>query len=114
MAAEATGTTAAARAGLAARLEELEARAGHVHSAATEPVSADSEEAATERQDDDALAGEEALIARERSAVTAAIARIDAGEWGDCTRCGNAIDPRRLAAQPEAALCIACATELGG
>lgn len=104
----------AARITLLARLVELESRAHHVHSAASEPVSADSEEAASERQDDDALAAEEALIARERAAITAALGRIDAGAWGDCSRCGEPIDPRRLAAQPEAALCIACAGALGG
>lgn len=104
----------AARITLLARLAELESRAEHVHSAASEPVSADSEEAASERQDDDALAAEEALIARERAAVSAALERIDAGTWGDCTRCGEPIDPRRLAAQPEAALCIDCAAALGG
>ncbi len=104
----------AARITLAARLAELESRAGHVHSAASEPVSADSEEAASERQDDDALAAEETMIARERAAISAALGRIDAGEWGDCTRCGEPIDPRRLAAQPEAALCIECAGEIGG
>jgi DnaK suppressor protein len=115
MAEDPAATDAAnARAALAARLAELETRAGHVHSAAAEPVSADSEEAATEKQDDDALAAEEALIARERAALAAALARIDAGDWGDCTRCGEPIDPRRLAAQPEAALCISCATDLGG
>lgn len=104
----------AARITMLARLAELGSRAEHVQRAANEPVSADSEEAASQRQDDDALAAEEALIARERAAITAALARIDAGEWGDCTRCGEPIDPRRLAAQPDAALCMGCAGEVGG
>lgn len=102
-----------ARATLTARLSELEARAAHVRTAMQHPVSADSEEAAIDREDDDALAGEESLITRECAAISAAIHRIEAGQWGICTRCGEDIAPARLTAQPEAALCIACAGELG-
>lgn len=104
----------AIRAGLAARLAELEQRGAHVHAALTEPVSADSGEAALEHEDDEVLEREEALILRERAAIAAAIARIDDGSYGDCTRCGAVIDPRRLEARPEAALCHPCATALGG
>lgn len=105
---------AAIRAQLAARLAELEERGAHVHAALSEPVSADSAEAATEKEDDEVLEREEALILRERAAIAAAITRIDDGSYGDCTRCGEGIDPRRLAARPEAALCHPCATALGG
>jgi DnaK suppressor protein len=104
----------AIRATLAARHAEWERRGAHVHAALVEPVSADSAEAAVEQEDDEVLEGEAALIARERAAIAAAIARIDDGSYGDCTRCGAAIDPRRLAARPEAALCHPCATALGG
>lgn len=104
----------AIRAGLAARHAELVQRGSHVHAALVEPVSADSAEAAVEHEDDEVLEREEALILRERAAIAAAIARIDDGSYGDCTRCGEAIDPRRLAARPEAALCHPCATALGG
>jgi len=40
--------------------------------------------------------------------VEAARRRIEAGEYGECARCGEAIDPRRLEAKPEAPLCITC------
>jgi DnaK suppressor protein len=43
-----------------------------------------------------------------RRQVEAALARIDDGEYGECLGCGEEIDPRRLEAQPEAALCVAC------
>jgi DnaK suppressor protein len=40
--------------------------------------------------------------------VEAALARMDAGTYGVCVRCGNAIAPERLEALPWAALCIEC------
>src|SRR5215210_8464614 len=40
--------------------------------------------------------------------VDAALARIDAGTFGRCASCGNAIAPARLEALPWAALCIDC------
>ncbi len=41
--------------------------------------------------------------------IASALQRIDAGAYGDCLRCEEAIDPRRLAVDPAATLCIACA-----
>ena len=38
-----------------------------------------------------------------------ALARLDAGDYGTCTSCGNAIDEKRLAALPYVSLCMACA-----
>lgn len=40
--------------------------------------------------------------------VEAAIARLEAGAYGSCTRCGGPIAPERLEARPWAALCIDC------
>jgi len=42
--------------------------------------------------------------------IDAALARIDAGEYGVCRDCGGAIDPRRLEALPYALLCRECAS----
>jgi DnaK suppressor protein len=36
---------------------------------------------------------------RERG-IDAALARLELGEWGQCLRCGEPIDPRRLALDP--------------
>jgi DnaK suppressor protein len=47
---------------------------------------------------------------RELQQIDAAIARIDAGEYGICKDCEQEIDPRRLAALPYALLCTECAT----
>jgi DnaK suppressor protein len=40
--------------------------------------------------------------------VEAALARLDAGTFGRCTRCGEAVPEERLQALPWAALCIGC------
>ena len=100
------------KSGLEARLAELEARAGRIEADLAEPLSADFEEQATEREDDDALEGQEALLGREIVAVKAALARVEDGSYGECTRCGEDVGEKRLEAHPEAALCIACAREL--
>jgi len=42
--------------------------------------------------------------------VDAALARLAAGTYGVCTRCGEPIAPGRLEARPAARECIACAS----
>ncbi|WBQ06978.1 TraR/DksA family transcriptional regulator [Kribbella sp. CA-293567] len=39
-----------------------------------------------------------------------ALARLDAGDYGRCETCGNAIAAGRLVARPSARTCIDCAT----
>ena len=41
--------------------------------------------------------------------IDAALARLDAGEYGACVRCGEDIAPDRLALDPAVALCVNCA-----
>lgn len=100
------------KSGLEARLAELKARAGRIEADLAEPLSADFAEQATEREDDDALEGQDALLGREIVAVKAALARVDDGSYGECTRCGEAVGEKRLEAFPETALCINCAREV--
>ena len=38
--------------------------------------------------------------------INAALDRIEDGTYGTCAKCGKAIDPRRLDAEPAALLCI--------
>ena len=45
---------------------------------------------------------------RRRQQVEAALRRLEADEYGDCSTCGEPIDPRRLDAQPEAPMCVSC------
>lgn len=42
-----------------------------------------------------------------------ALARLDAGTYGMCERCGTPIAPERIAARPATRTCIACATIAG-
>ena len=46
-------------------------------------------------------------------AVEAALARLDAGTFGTCIRCGSPIAPERLEALPWAAHCIECQRIVG-
>lgn len=43
--------------------------------------------------------------------IDAALQRISEGEYGDCVRCGEDIEPKRLAAEPSVPTCIGCASQ---
>ena len=60
---------------------------------------------ATEKEIEFAIGDHEAV---ELAAVNAALARIEAGTYGECTDCGVTIPAARLKATPEAARCIHC------
>ena len=45
----------------------------------------------------------------ERTRIEAALSRLDEGEWGWCTACGNEIAEKRLAHDPSVAKCVECA-----
>ena len=45
--------------------------------------------------------------------IEAALARIDADDYGYCLRCGDDIAPARLEADPTATVCITCASGRG-
>jgi DnaK suppressor protein len=74
------------------------------------------------RSDDDAFAGS-ATFERERTMSLArnaravlkqideALVRMDEGVYGTCLRCGQAIDPARLEALPQADYCLDCRRE---
>jgi DnaK suppressor protein len=100
-----------ARAAAAAQVEALErARAEIV--AASEGSNADDEhdpEGATIAFERQQVA---ALLQQARSTLAAAeqaIRRREEGTYGRCERCGRPIGAERLAARPQASLCITCA-----
>lgn len=45
----------------------------------------------------------------ERARIAAALKRIEDGEYGWCADCGEEIGEKRLAIDPTAGLCVACA-----
>jgi RNA polymerase-binding transcription factor DksA len=91
------------------QLDELLARAGHIGADLLSPHSADSEEAAVEAESDEPLLGQSALLELEIAQVRAALSRLQDGNYGVCTSCGENIAPARLEAMPDAMQCIACA-----
>jgi RNA polymerase-binding transcription factor DksA len=68
---------------------------------------ADSSQVTAERGEVEALANslKETLVEVER-----ALAKFDAGTYGQCESCGQPIAPARLEAKPAARLCINCAS----
>ena len=48
------------------------------------------------------------------SDVEQALARMDAGTYGTCERCGQPIDEERLEALPAARLCMTCKRQRAG
>ncbi|MEO3810905.1 TraR/DksA family transcriptional regulator [Sphaerisporangium sp. B11E5] len=48
------------------------------------------------------------VATRQRTAVLAALKRLDSGDYGRCVDCGKPVPEGRLAARPEAARCVQC------
>lgn len=94
---------------LRARLAELTERAGEVADDLAEPLDNDMEEQLTEIDDDEVNQGIDDIVNQEIMQVRAALSRIEDGTYGSCSKCGKAIAPARLEAQPMATRCIDCA-----
>ena len=97
------------RAELEATKQELEARLERITANVRRGYHPDSKERAKELEDSevvDAL-GNEART--EIGKISAALQRIDAGDYGTCMECGNPISEERLSVYPYANECIDCA-----
>ena len=97
------------RVALEAKKRELEARLERITANLRRGYEADSKERAKQMEDNevvDAL-GNEARA--EVAKISAALQRMDKGEYGNCLECGTEIDAARLAAYPYAKECIDCA-----
>lgn len=91
---------------------ELKARQGRAerdlrHGA--EPLVADAPDQALQLQNDEVLREIDSATVVEVAQIDAALARLDRGLYGICSRCQGGIDPRRLAAVPYAVTCVQCA-----
>jgi DnaK suppressor protein len=69
---------------------------------------ADSGQVTAERGEVDALAGS---LLETLADVEDALVKFDAGTFGQCESCGQAIPEARLEAMPAARLCIGCASK---
>lgn len=108
--------TKAVRERLVRRREELLNRAGRVSAdlrRESDPLSADFSEQVVQRENDDVLAAIGSSAQTEVRQIEAALARLEAGRYGICSRCGGPIQEQRLAAVPYADRCRTCAGEPG-
>ncbi len=97
------------REALLRKKDELTVRLERITANLRRGYEADSKERAKQLEDSevvDAL-GNEARI--ELGKISAALSRIDSGDFGSCTECGSSIDQGRLKAYPYALECIDCA-----
>ena len=103
--------------GLQARLqqraEDLRAELRAARGSAVPPAAAGSEvedlkDRATQSAADRVHDAEEQRDLGELAQVEAALARIEAGSFGDCVDCGEPIAASRLAVMPAAECCAAC------
>ena len=91
---------------LRTRLAELTGDIAEVEAARRAPLDADFSEQAGELAGQDALGGIENSKIQEADAIRFALARIEKGTYGTCSKCGTEIPAKRLAALPMATTCM--------
>ncbi|MGF0536840.1 TraR/DksA family transcriptional regulator [Agrobacterium sp. ES01] len=94
------------------RQREINSRLNRIDDDLGHEKSADSEDRAIERENDEVLeelgqAGEVEL-----KAIAAALHRVSQGTFGECVNCGQPISQERLDVIPYTPFCKACAAEL--
>ena len=97
------------RQSLEEKLSTLTARVSRIQSHLRDPGSKDSQERATETENDEVLEGLDEAERREIEAIRFALDRVRNETYGVCSRCGGEIAPKRLEALPYTSVCISCA-----
>jgi RNA polymerase-binding transcription factor DksA len=97
------------RAQLEGRLAELDTRLHEIESELMSHQSKDWEEMATEREHDEVLTSMGDEGKQEIRMIQAALARLEEGEYGYCTKCGERIAAARLDLLPATPFCSNCA-----
>lgn len=92
------------------RLSTLTARVSRIQSQLRDPGSKDSQERATELENDEVLEGLDEAERREIEAIRCALERVQNQTYGVCSRCGDEIAVKRLEALPYTSVCISCAS----
>jgi len=88
---------------------ELEKRVATIHRHARNPLDANSAEQAAQLGNVEVVSALETEAREELVDIKAAIQRLELGNYGICTSCGEAIGAQRLAARPESLECMDCA-----
>jgi RNA polymerase-binding transcription factor DksA len=101
----------ARRTQLQARHAQLVRRVGKIDGDLRSTHDRDSEERASELENDDVLEGLDTIARAEVGQIRAALERIEAGLYGTCSACGRPIAAERLAAVPTAITCVRCASQ---
>ena len=91
------------------RLAEIGQRVGRIEADLRREHDRDWAERAAELENDEVLEGLDDLGRAEVQAIREALRRIEGGTYGFCVECREAIDEKRLQAQPTARTCINCA-----
>lgn len=91
------------------RIIALQKRIDSIHQDFAGGRNADWAEQARERENDEVLNALESEAKVEIQQLSNAITRIEAGSYGLCQSCGEAIAEQRLVVQPAAIKCIGCA-----
>lgn len=91
------------------KLAGLTSRVTKIESSLRDPTAADSEERATESENDEVLERLDDAGLREMQEIREALRRLESGTYGVCTACGEMIAEGRLNALPYTGVCIDCA-----
>ena len=94
---------------LETRLAVLQARLGSIDAELEGHDTKDWDDLALEREADEVLEGMGLSGQQEIRMINAALARIEGGQFGICTKCGNEISDERLDAVPFTPFCRVCA-----
>jgi len=97
------------RTALQHKRDELQQRIGKIQHNLRAASPPDSQEQASERENDEVLEHLDDSSRTELEMIEAALARITADSYGRCITCGDAITTERLTALPYATSCIPCA-----
>ncbi len=95
------------------KLQQLEAEYRHrieaINRDLSQKAEADFAEQATQQENADVLRSLKLEAEIEHRLVQSALARAASGHYGECVRCGEAVEPARLEALPQAENCVRCA-----
>jgi DnaK suppressor protein len=90
-------------------LKDRQGRAERDLKHGTDPLVADAPDQALQLQNDEVLRGIDSAAVVGVAGIDTALARLDNGLYGICSRCQEPIETGRLAAVPFAITCVRCA-----